>query len=418
MKAHEVFTPSTFPTVTLIDEHLKDKETLLRRAMQGAGTITTISGPSKSGKTVFVQKVIGEDNIIHVTGPGVVDPVILWNRAFSVVGTPIGQTDSEDSTFQSGLATKVGGGIQVIGKVEGSVEGSASYSVKSGFVRANPFDHLQQAIKDFSNSDFVLFVDDFHYIPKSVQEMLAQQFKEAARQNVKIIVASVPYHSDDVLRGNPDLQGRLTAIDFDYWQANSLRAIAEKGFRALNVRVPEIVMDRLAEEAGGSPQLMQLLCLNACFEAGTYERSAHGVDLLSDEDFFRKVCAITSASSDFASVVNKVKDGPKQRGSIRISYSLKDGSTRDVYPIILKALALDPPRLNHRYQQLVGRIQQICANETPVGSSVTGACAHIADIANAFLNRQVIEWDSDNDVLDIRDPYFLFYLRWSAALDA
>jgi hypothetical protein len=38
---------------------------------------------------------------------------------------------------------------------------------------------------------------------------------------------------------------------------------------------------------------------------------------------------------------------------------------------------------------------------------------HIATIANAATNSEVIEWDSENDVLDIRDPYLLFYLRWS-----
>jgi hypothetical protein len=184
--------------------------------------------------------------VIHVTGPGVLETSTLWNRAFSQVGTPIRQTSSEDSTFQGGFSAKVGGGIQFGAKVEGALEGSTSYSTRSGTVHAEPFDHLQQAIKDFAGTDFVIFVDDFHYIPKQVQSVLAEQFKEAARQNVRIIVASVPYHSDDVLRANPDLQGRLTAIDFDYWQKGLLKAIAEKGFNALNVLISDRVSDRLA----------------------------------------------------------------------------------------------------------------------------------------------------------------------------
>jgi hypothetical protein len=46
------------------------------------------------------------------------------------------------------------------------------------------------------------------------------------------------------------------------------------------------------------------------------------------------------------------------------------GSTRDVYPIILKALALDPPQLNHRYQQLNDRIKgvlQLCSHAVIAG---------------------------------------------------
>jgi hypothetical protein len=56
MKAQEIFHTLHLPTVTFIDEHLKEKEVLLKRAMQTGGIITTISGPLKSGKTVFVQK--------------------------------------------------------------------------------------------------------------------------------------------------------------------------------------------------------------------------------------------------------------------------------------------------------------------------------------------------------------------------
>jgi len=162
---------------------------------------------------------------------------------------------------------------------------------------------------------------------------------------------------------------------------------------------------------------MQTLCLNACLEANIESRPLSQKNLPSDDSFLRKVCVISSVTTDFGSAVGKIKEGPKQRGSSRISYRLSDGSTRDVYPIILKALALDPPQLNHRYQQLNDRIKQVCANESPVGSTVTGACVHIAEIVNNFLNRQILEWDSDNDVLDIRDPYFLFYLRWSSVLD-
>jgi len=81
-------------------------------------------------------------------------------------------------------------------------------------------------------------------------------------------------------------------------------------------------------------------------------------------------------------------------------------------PLILRAIALDPPELTQRYANLQKRIQSLCAKEQPSGSSVTGACSHIATIANEAENRSVIEWDGENDVLDIRDPYLLFYFRW------
>ena len=117
--------------------------------------------------------------------------------------------------------------------------------------------------------------------------------------------------------------------------------------------------------------------------------------------------------ADYGSTFEKMKEGPKTRGTERKQYRLKNGYQADVYPIVLRAAAQDPPSLNHRYNQLGERISQICQGEAPSGSSVTGACEHIASIANSSTNAEVIEWDSENDVLDIRDPYLLFYLRWS-----
>ncbi len=109
-----------------------------------------------------------------------------------------------------------------------------------------------------------------------------------------------------------------------------------------------------------------------------------------------------------------MKDGPKTRGQDRKSYLTKDAEVIDVYPLILKAVALNPPELTQRYPNLQRRIKSICATDEPSGSSVTGACSHIASIANASENRNIIEWDGEHDVFDMHDPYLLFYLRWNS----
>jgi hypothetical protein len=43
---------------------------------------------------------------------------------------------------------------------------------------------------------------------------------------------------------------------------------------------------------------------------------------------------------------------------------------------------------------------------------------HTAAIVNDTIGDKIVEWDSDNDVFDIRDPYLLFYLRWADDVDA
>jgi len=92
---------------------------------------------------------------------------------------------------------------------------------------------------------------------------------------------------------------------------------------------------------------------------------------------------------------------------------LKSGEVVDVYPLIVKAIALDPPELTFRYQNLTNRIHSLCKSDWPSGSSITGSCYQMASLANAAAGHEIIEWDNDHDVLDLRDPYLLYYIRWN-----
>src|SRR3954466_949138 len=96
-----------------------------------------------------------------------------------------------------------------------------------------------------------------HYMNKETQQEVARQIKEAAEKGVRICTASVPHRSDDVVRSNPELRGRVRAIDFEYWKLPEILQIADAGFPALGIDLPQGVREYLGNEAFGSPQLMQ-----------------------------------------------------------------------------------------------------------------------------------------------------------------
>lgn len=419
MKTREVFTPGRFPTWTYVDDHLKDKEQQLMDTLEDGSMLVSISGPSKSGKTVFVENILGKENLIQITGAGVTSPSDLWLRVFDIIGTPIHEITTSGSVTSGKIGGKATGeGGILVAKAKAEVSGEASYSSQKTESESTAVDYLQLLIRELSGSDFVIFIDDFHYIERAIQSDIAQQIKEAIRQGVKFICASVPYHSDDVIRGNPDLRGRIFSIDFDYWSDEVLKKIAYKGFNKANIAYRNNLVDHLVAEAAGSPQLMQYLCLNSCYEKGVREIPEEPVDLIYEKSFFDEICRRTVASTDYSSIVDKMLEGPKTRGSERKVYISSFDWQGDVYRFLLKALSLDPPNLTFRYQPLVDRITSICKGELPSGSSITNACYHTAMIANAAANNNIVEWDGENDVFDIRDPYLLFYLRWSEATDS
>lgn len=413
MKATDVFTPGKLPEVTYVDDHLKERARILHDALDTGAAVISLSGPSKSGKTVFIEKNIGKDRLIQVTGAGISEANRLWDRVFDLIGTPISKRTTSIRSFDGTLGGKVAGEAGMFVSASGELSASGKWGQSSAEQVEGAVDYLQLLIRELGGTGFVVFIDDFHYIPRHVQVELSNQIKEAIRSNVVFVVASVPYHADDAIRANPDLRGRSIKLDFDYWKPEELTKIADRGFQKLSAVATPAYIQALASEAAGSPQLMQSLCLTTCFENDVRESLVNPKQIASDLEAIKKVCTRAAATSDYSSTVAKMKEGPKTRGQDRKSHILKDGTSTDVYPLVVRAIALDPPELTQRYPNLQKRIQSLCASDSPSGSSVTGACAQIALIANESENRTIIEWDGVNDVLDIRDPYLLFYLRWA-----
>ncbi len=412
MKASEVFTPGKFPAFTYIEDHLVKHAQVLEDTLESAMAVT-LSGPSKSGKTVFVEKNIGKDRLVQVSGAGVSSPGELWERVFAIVGTPLPGKVTESSGFQGGGGGKVAGGIPGVLKAEANTSGTWSRGTATQTDSA--IDYLAILIKELAGTGLVVFIDDFHYVRAEARVEISNQIKDAAAKGVLFVIAAVPYHSDDAVRANADLRGRSVKLDFNYWKVPELLRIAALGFDALNISIPLSYIEALAAESAGSPQLMQALCLNTCFELGIREQQRGVVTPAVGMDLISRVCIRTAQTTDYTSIVNLMRDGPKTRGTERNSHLLKSGEVFDVYPLIVRAMAASPPELTIRYPNLQQRISDLCANGSPSGSSVTGACAHMCHIANASEGRNILEWDAANDVLDILDPYLLFFIRWGEA---
>lgn len=414
---HEVFTPNDIPTHTYVDRsHLRLEEKLTDN-LAVSNLIVSLSGPSKSGKTVLARKVISPDLLIYVSGAGVKGPNDLWEQVLQWMGTPIAVATSVTTTTGVQATAKVGAelAIPIIakGKAEGELGGSASRGAST--TETARVGGLQQVIKEISGSDYVVFIDDFHYIPRELQVDLGRQIKAVAENGVRICTASVPHRSDDVVRSNPELSGRVASLRIEYWTPQDLEIIGKKGFPALGVDLSPKVIEQLAAEAFGTPQLMQALCLNLCLELGVRKtRELTRFEVASD--VLQSALERTSDLADYSSVVQGLHSGPKERGTERKQFTLIDGSKGDVYRCILLALSQSPPRVTFTYDEIMQRVRNVCIGEYPVGSSVSQALPQMQKLSGTLSPTvPIIEWNEN--VLDIVEPYFLFFLRCSRKLE-
>src|SRR6476659_9960275 len=98
LSSSEVFTPTSYPTHTYVVRDELHAERLLREWIRQSTQIASISGPSKAGKTVLVQRVVGEGNLITVSGGSGRTPDQLWDRVLDGWGEPHATMASELET--------------------------------------------------------------------------------------------------------------------------------------------------------------------------------------------------------------------------------------------------------------------------------------------------------------------------------
>lgn len=411
----EIFTPNAFPRHTYVVRAEDGKEEVLATALRTPGQLVSISGPSKSGKTVLVEKVAGIAKIVVVTGSEVAGPNELWDEVLDKLGEPDEVERSEHWDVSGTIGAEVDGkvGIPYIAEGGAKVTGSGTVGGGRGGTARSARQGLAQAVDTMVKQDRVLMLDDFHYMGTEAQAKVARSVKEAARLGLRVCFVSVPHRSDDIVRSNRELRGRVMHIDLDYWSPEDLRQIPAVGFELLNSWIDDDSVERLVSEAAGSPQLMQLFCLHLCFELGIEGPAAENDGILVSQTDLDKVFRRACGTVDFRTVLRSLDDGPKTRGKERKSYEFKDGSKGDVYTAILKGLALQPPSLTISDKELLSRVAEVCAHDAPGGDSISKSMGHMHKILGDDHPAEHI-WDWNQRRLHIEDPYFLFYLRWSA----
>ncbi|MFE8872385.1 hypothetical protein ACE4RV_04315 [Acetobacter persici] len=412
----EVFTPNDQPTLTYVSRDNKKIEAKLKDYIESPKTVVSICGPSKTGKTVLIRSVIENDSLIPLTGASIKSLDDFYNGIFSWMDAPIEISQSSSSSTDQKI--QANGGLELnAGIAKLKTGGLGETTEKTSESETNKFsnDPIQKIVKEIGDSGFVLFIDDFHYIQKEVQYEVAKVIKALAEKGVKICTASVPHRNDDVVRANTELRGRLASIDMPEWDHDELKSIAEKGFEALNVNINDAIKNRIVEESFQSPQLVQALCMNLCRISGIRERKLKKEDVNVDEEFFQDALKDTSDFTNFSNLVELLHSGPKVHGMERKQFDLTDGTKGDVYRAILLAIKKDPPSRQFDYDLILQRVKDVCVNESPSGSSISGSLGHISSIATEQTGMgRVLEWDENH--LTIIDPYFSFYLRSSDKL--
>lgn len=387
LKAENVFKPGAYPEYTYVSRNYENTgisyELRLKQALRTAGCLTSLIGPSKMGKTILCEKVIGFDNIIEISGADFNTNSDFWAIVAAKVELPYQGEVTTERELNDG----------------NSREGDGK---KEKYILSK--DKIIQYYKD---NEKVLVIDDFHYASKEMQMKMAQQLKDAIRKELKVVVVSLPHRADDAIRQNADLSGRLSLINIETWKEKDLKEIALKGFKQLNINITDEVAGQLAIECLTSPQLMQYICLSICILLEDKNEDTVKADMLENAYQF------TTVNFNYSDVVNVMSKGPNPRGKKRKLFKTLTGKELDLYGLIVESIAKNPPVMEMDFEILYDRIINLIPADAvkPDKQSVKN---HLNNLQTILKEKEeiyrAIEW-KDGTVY-ILDPLFLFYLRW------
>src|SRR2546428_11758889 len=114
LPAQEVFTPGTFPTHTYVAQRNHGYEEQLKRSLLVKGFLVSILGPSKSGKTVLVDKVLG-NSAVKISGSDISSTVDLWQHVLARIGERVERSQESVESRSRQLSAGAGGSAGFFG---------------------------------------------------------------------------------------------------------------------------------------------------------------------------------------------------------------------------------------------------------------------------------------------------------------
>jgi hypothetical protein len=402
-----VFVPGGMPTITYNPREDLQLEQKVLDYTDERHRILSLSGPTKSGKTVLLRSVLqspvwlsgGEISTLQDFHHLLADKLGVFTDEQWTGGD---QDTSTDTTTIGGSLAPGGVGPRVD---SARSDVSSSSRSRSGSRKRS----IWLAAKQKLEADLpVIVVDDFHYITPDVQMQIVRGLKELIFAGLPVVLASVPHRAFDVVRVEKEMTGRVVQLSIDFWSESELIGIAEAGFEALNVTAPDEMPKRLAKESFGSPHLMQDFCLGVCKQNAIRVRQETTGKVLIDnwEGFFGGRASETSKMA-----FDLLARGPRQR-SDRKERILKDGRVMDIYGVVLAAMAYTGPRTKLTYEELRAALRDLL-DEPPQRHEVTRVLEEMSRIARDQIEGEpVVDYDDKLGTLYIADPFFAYFLRW------
>lgn len=416
-RTSRVFVPGGLPKLTYNPRKELKLEESIRKANDNLCKLMMVTGSTKSGKTVLVKNIFPKSKCVWFDGGSFSTEDDFWTEVIDQLDGFIDncETTSSDSTNNFKAKGKVELTLPIpfpvspsIG-MEGEYEQEKKHTVSKTKTRKGSIKTI--AIKLLEEKNTPLIIDDFHYISREKQGSIVRAVKSLIFEGLPVVFIAIPHRRLDAVKVEKEMTGRVENVNIPPWETHELEQIALVGFPLLNVEVHPNIINKLVNESISSPHLMQEFCRELCSMQGIQETDPKERKVINNEDFLTELF-LKVAISTGKLMFDKLSKGPRQR-SDRMKRPTSDGGNTDIYGLVLKALAnLRPGLQKVDYEVLRQAIKDISIDRAPEAHEISRVLEYMSKIAASDeSSTPVLDWDKDDRVLHITDPFLAYYLR-------
>ena len=407
LRTSDVFVAGRTPVITYNPRDERHLESEVRSYLGQTGKALTVSGPTKSGKTVLLERLLPAHEAIWITGSDLKTVDDLWAKIVDWLGLYDMLEVQQSSSTAEGVGVEFQIGVPKVLSAGSKFTDDQTTGSSATYGRTRRLSDV--AKEGILALPVPIVIDDFHYVSDDLKIDVTRAVKGLI-PHTHVVMIAVPHEAFEAVRAEPDMNGRVWQLSIEPWNEDELRFIARAGFQALGiVDADEAIGTALAANSQGAPFLMQQLCHDFVLGEGVLGTQVPPRELTPPSawaNFFRRV-----ANRMPPGVFDALRKGPNTRGQERAERLLKSGERTDIYGAVLYGIARLGPRSSIRYPVLVRKLEEILV-EAPRSHHVTNALGHMAGIAAEARGAGDAALDYKNDTLHILDPFLSFYLRF------
>lgn len=405
----DIFKTVGQPTHTYVERESGSFENKLKANILSEGNVCLLTGPSKTGKTTLYNKVLKDldYNPLLVRCDEEITVNEFWRKILEKVNfSRVSSKEKSTGSSKSGSA-KVGIEFgwkwlsKILGEVNFGITKEKTETEVRELILASPSpEHLIPILKEVN---YLLVVEDFHYLKPSVQKIIFQQWKVFVDNEISVLVVGTAHHAVDIAFANKDLTGRISHLEVGMWNETDLMKIVEKGFFYMNLPIKQGSKKMIAKESVGLPIITQSLCYQLFVDKG-----------ISTTDQIRKLEITTIDIQTSLYNVAIEKYGQYQPFYNILAKGIKNKLNKhNTYNLILLIFTIDPPVFSLSRQEIDERIEKIVKDKQslPPTPSLNNTLQNLLKLQQN-KNILLLEWSRIQDRLYILEPAFLFYIRW------